>query len=611
MDAARDHEIQDVLKVRDVVSALFDDTLSRIRNHRRLTFIHRLPVELLSKIFRAASEHGLDVPTSYAIVSVCLHWKDVAYSDPQMWTRYDLAYSRPGEVLAALVRRSQPCPLDIYGRMVEHSPMFRTVAANIDRVSSIHNAVLSSALSSSTTSLTAPLLRHFGVTACTILNPPVLPRLPFIKNAPQLTSLELTSFRLPWRRELYSNLIRLRLLEDSAHHVLSHAVPLYHHNAADIDILEVPYGSPNLEYLEIQFPKMVRLGHYYASLPSCPATLAYRPIPMRALRTLVLDMPDEHAMRMLTGITLPESLRKLDIAVCCDIRRVELLDTLLQCRYLPAVFFTSLHSLAITRNAFPSMDVPLSVPGSIFFEGAGRVHDQDGFQFALQFESDSAIIATRNLQRLLPAHVEMPLLQKLSLSEHFPEQITRSADWLAQLLLNSRSLVTLVLDGAGFFTTFGCLHRALLEATGILPYRSIPPLEHVYISGPDCGWNQPAEVLEVIPLLQLFQAHLRELHIDVAKIRYVQATATQLVEGIRLLHVPEVWWSTPFGDPGPTRPWNVTTHARDVWPSDAPYTWRCKNGENHSEDQTPWKCEGCGAALRVAPVLVKYDSWFN
>ncbi|KAF7357566.1 hypothetical protein MSAN_01353000 [Mycena sanguinolenta] len=79
--------------------------------------IRTLPVELLAKIFELFIDDNTHIRDVYLISRVCSHWRQIAHSTPQLWTRpltVDLCKEKDiADGLKAWLARSTPLPLPI------------------------------------------------------------------------------------------------------------------------------------------------------------------------------------------------------------------------------------------------------------------------------------------------------------------------------------------------------------------------------------------------------------------------------------------------------------------------------------------------------------------
>lgn len=494
-----------------------------------------------------------------------------------MWTRYDLASPKVTNSAETLLQRSRPCPLEFYSyRVGTHKSTL--LSANIDRLSVLESIFAHGA----EPHLIAPNLEHFGIIFRSQDAYLVFNELPLIKEAPRLKSLELVDCRLSWRSALYSNLTILKITHGRIFADQEYIIR-YLHNETDNDILEVPYTSPGLEHLEIHLPDPPTRPHF-APIRLAPVP-AYAPIRLHALRTLVLDMQDEYALRILNGVVLPEGMLRIELRICCH--RTELLDTLIEFRYLPNFLFTSLHTLLVASNA----PIRNRTPWSTVLKGYGRTTKENEYQLNVTIEfSDENVfgVAPRvAFHRLLPAHSLMSSLQELDLSGNMFSNVAQSADAVAAFVVGLPYLSTLGLYGAGLYSAFGALRDAFISATAPPSRHTLPRLDCIRIGTHPIGdsFDDVAEFTGVIPFLRLFTPRLRELHVAVEPFthRGDRKVLRDLVDVFRGLGVPMVWWATPFDVVGEEL--TARIYPRDLWPQDEPYNWLCKMEAEHDENE--------------------------
>lgn len=564
------------------------------RRVNQLDHSGRLPVELLCAIFRIAGQRGFDIRTNLNIATVCSFWRDVAHADPWMWTCLEL--NQPGlgflpqEVAESLVERSRPCPLEIHQRTVDNPPTWawELVSSNIDRLTLLQD--LDCPDWDARPILAAPRLENLRLFYCGLPRAAAfLVRIPAIdvNHTPRLTTVEMDGFRLAWDSPLYRNRTNLSI---SAWEGRSD------HPPDDADILEIAHGSPNLQHLQILF--------HDTSQPDPPPSQdlpSSTPLYMHALHTLELTLRDEHALRLLCGIVLPDHVQS--VRLCIYSRSSETLDTLLGYRYLPSCLFANLHDLKLSSH---NTDGYVN-QWVITVDGEGCTPQGATSQLELEIEYLGNCVLPRhcNIHRVLPSHTDLPRLKKLLLSESQPKSVLESAGALARLLVRTPTLVTLGLQGKGFSSQFEVLRRAL-EATTKPPFNSaLPHLERINIGGDmessrsyDNSWDDANTFVDVIPLLRLFKAHLREIHMDAITSFHLgdesdDAILVRIFESFRGLGVPEIWWNPSFLRD------NRVVYARDLWPKGELYTWRCLNEEEH-DLSSELRCEFCGAPRSLA-----------
>lgn len=194
----------------------------------------------------------------------------------------------------------------------------------------------------------------------------------------------------------------------------------------------------------------------------------------------------------------------------------------------------------------------------------------------------------------------MSSLQELELSGNTDSQVVESARAIAEFVVSLPCLSTLGLY-AGFNSSFGALRDALTEAA-FLFRRALPRLKCIRIGTYPMShiFEDVTVFAQAIPFLRLFTRHLQELHVGAESFQYRgdQDVLRDLIDGFRGLGVPTVWWNMPFHvmEEGFA---DMVIHARELWPQDEPYNWRCKNEEGHDEDGSNWFiCNTCGAPGR-------------
>ncbi|KAK7041950.1 hypothetical protein VNI00_008932 [Paramarasmius palmivorus] len=92
-----------------------------------LSPVHRIPPEVLARIFHACRNHGplTSQPTLMTITEVCRRWRDVALSAPYLWSSFisfdfnEWIYHHDtfeplDRIIPLLLMRTQACPLDIH-----------------------------------------------------------------------------------------------------------------------------------------------------------------------------------------------------------------------------------------------------------------------------------------------------------------------------------------------------------------------------------------------------------------------------------------------------------------------------------------------------------------
>lgn len=564
-----------------------EDASFRERSHRDVIQVdssRRLPVEILCGIFQIAGQRGLDLHTNLDIAAVCSFWRDVAHGYPWMWTCIQMKRPDypPREVVESLVERSRLCPLEIYCEVPMPTWLSDLVYANINRLTVLRELHVSEG--DARPGLPAPTLENLRV-VYTGGPAGLLSRIPTISDAPRLNTLDMMRCRFPWHSPFYRNLVDLSILTLDP--------------SQDDDILEIPHASPNLQRLVIHFLDSPLHGvpPRYHSLPSTA-------LRMHALHTLELTLRDVHALRLFSGMILPEHMRRVGLSLHCH--NPGSLDTLLGFRYLPSRFFADLRGLKLSsRSTVSGHDF---INWKIAIDGEGYTPQSATYRLKLRIAYSGRFPQQPcDIRRLLPSHTEMPLLQHLRLYECQPRAIEQSADALACILVRAPALVRLGLQGEGFLSRFESLHRTLLEATAPPFNSALPRLERIDIDMGDGtarsprAYNDADKFADVIPLLQLFQPHLREVHIDVPQFQHEgdDDALVRIVEGFRGLDVPEIWWNTPFHRGNVSRG-SRRTYAKELWPKGEPYTWRCRKESEHGEDMPLWlKCEFCGTPLRL------------
>lgn len=134
----------------------------------------------------------------------------------------------------------------------------------------------------------------------------------------------------------------------------------------------------------------------------------YAPIRLYALRRPVLDMQAGYALQILDGIRLSEDIRTVDLTMFSSGFEGEL-DMVLGYGFLPGFLYAGLHSLRISDPEITSTN-----SWSICLSGTGG----DGYQLSITTRFSRNAFVTpgpSTFRQLLPAHTELPFLQKLEL----------------------------------------------------------------------------------------------------------------------------------------------------------------------------------------------------
>lgn len=336
--------------------------------------IYRLPVEVLCAIFRAAGRCGLEMRTNFYIASVCSHWREVAHTDPMMWTCYETPFYQPyppPETIKALVSRSNPCPIKFDMHIEPGSWMLEIAIANMHRISFIGHLDLRCLPAESFPSLIglpAPTLIRLEVT---FPHAWASSEMPFISDAPRLKNLRVRGSNLPWNSKFYRNLHYLDVESTELDG------PPYPHT--ENNILDAISASPDLESLTIRMD--VRQVHPWT--PLLPRQVP-PPLFMHRLTKLSLSMRGDYAVHILSGISLPEHIAYVDITVGC--KHEEHLRFLLDFQYLSLRFLSQVRIMNVDSHPKASNTSNGSWSWSGVVLAQSYLSGYKGVQFRLQFD---------------------------------------------------------------------------------------------------------------------------------------------------------------------------------------------------------------------------------
>ncbi|KAJ7613981.1 hypothetical protein FB45DRAFT_1064844 [Roridomyces roridus] len=298
-----------------------------------------LPHDVTAEIFlRYVHEDDDDLSSTcrpILIASVCALWREVALSNPCLWTRFDITNRSPGawdhtvDLLRTFISRSGVLPLDLRISL-PRSEVLDLVGKHFSRCRSLELEFAAQTSIPINTPVQVPHLTSLnfrGGSSESVTLPPLL-------DAPRLRELELQSISLlDWRNRLpWSQLTTLRL----------HQKPL-------AECLEMVLQTPNLEILE--------LSHYADDMLDEPDESRQHQI---LARLHTLDFSNIYSYGIIPYLTLP-ALRDLSVIQpgtdCADI--LENLMERSQCS--PTTLFLStedpndLHRIASILAVLPTI----------------------------------------------------------------------------------------------------------------------------------------------------------------------------------------------------------------------------------------------------------------
>ncbi|EKM48983.1 uncharacterized protein PHACADRAFT_202162 [Phanerochaete carnosa HHB-10118-sp] len=163
----------------------------------------------------------------------------------------------------------------------------------------------------------------------------------FRGETPHLHHLSLVGIRIPWATGNYRNLRTLRIQRCNVGCGV----------AADVDLCHIFLNSPNLETLILSL--RTTLNWDVGDDALLPEHGDIERIPVRALRSLVLELPVPYAKHLLASIALPPTLIQLRLCLEPPLTQPSTVLTLLDPSLLPSCIFsptTRLHVLDRTSD---------------------------------------------------------------------------------------------------------------------------------------------------------------------------------------------------------------------------------------------------------------------
>ena len=283
--------------------------------------VNILPTEILCMVFSICRDWAFEhsYPSGQPIVAIsqtCTRWRQICLNSPTLWRKLDLN-SRWARLS---LDRSRGYPvqlaLEFFERRCDDKRRLNLINLLKD---SLHRAEDISMFGDTETILTAIIapatnLKKLAITlkfdhdlydlpqsfaSSPVFNDPL-----FSSKAPGLRHLELSGFRMPWSRGYYQNLTTLKI---------DHCYVGQCADGEDEEICYILQDMPDLRQLELRLKKPTGWKAETDELLQIQPSIPQGGIPLKSLRTVILEVPAEYAKRILANIKAP--LTKLSINV--------------------------------------------------------------------------------------------------------------------------------------------------------------------------------------------------------------------------------------------------------------------------------------------------------
>ena len=319
-----------------VRSALVRASLQVATLRNRGSPISKLPEDALYMIFQWCAHLGCareQLRAMLAISQTCSQWRCLSLSRPLLWSRMDLSHISE-EMAGLLSERSRDCPLETSWPILLYSTARRESAVrfcvdNLPRIAQLSLVATRAQLVPWVYDGSAPQIQKVFLQDADAFayRPLILDRPLFGGQTLHLRHLSLVGIRMPWAAGVYRNLTSLEVRRCNVGTDV----------AGDTDLCHIFRDSPHLETLVLSLRTSLNwdVGDDPLLAPHAGAART----PLRALRSLTLELPVPYAQHVLASVVLPPALAALRLCLEAPHSQPHLLPTLLDPALLPPALF--------------------------------------------------------------------------------------------------------------------------------------------------------------------------------------------------------------------------------------------------------------------------------